>query len=116
MNEAEANGTFDFIPNLDPSTIISNDIYKSRVEISDQTADSNSSSIPRKSLTETIGGNQLTSSILSNERPLQQRKHSPPIKRKNSLEDFELEIEGINLDDNIDVSVNYFDFLIKFVS
>lgn len=31
---------------------------------------------------------------------------SPPIvKRKNSLDDFELEIDGMNLDDNIDTSV-----------
>lgn len=31
---------------------------------------------------------------------------SPPVvKRKNSLDDFELEIDGMNLDDNIDTSV-----------
>lgn len=32
----------------------------------------------------------------------------PPavLKRKNSLDEFELEIEGINLDDNIDTSVS----------
>lgn len=33
-------------------------------------------------------------------------KIEPPPKRKSSLDDFELEIEGINLDDNIDTSVN----------
>lgn len=29
----------------------------------------------------------------------------PPLKRKNSLDEFELEIDGINLDDNVDTSV-----------
>lgn len=30
----------------------------------------------------------------------------PIVKRKNSLDDFELEIDGMNLDDNIDTSVS----------
>lgn len=29
----------------------------------------------------------------------------PPLKRKSSLDEFELEIDGINLDDNVDTSV-----------
>lgn len=31
----------------------------------------------------------------------------PVLKRKNSLDDFELEMEGINLDENIDTSVGF---------
>lgn len=36
--------------------------------------------------------------------------NQPPslIKRKNSFEDLELDIEGINLDDNLDTSVSIF--------
>lgn len=106
MNEAESNGEFDFIPNLDPSSIISNDIYQSRVGMSEQSADNNNCPIiSRQSLIDTIGCGQETISTLSKEQPLQQQKISPTLKRKNSLEDFELEIEGINLDENIDISV-----------
>lgn len=41
-----------------------------------------------------------TSTIPTEKRP------SPPIKRKNSLDEFELEIDGIQLDDNVDTSVS----------
>lgn len=108
MNEAEANGTFDYIPNLDAATAAS----ESRVDLPNE-SNTDTTSAPRKSLTESVGDNtgggesvHARISGSSDERPVQQRKTSPPIKRKNSLDDFELEIEGINLDDNIDVSVS----------
>lgn len=111
MNAAESNGTFDYIPNVDAATSAS-EFIQSRVDLPNET-DGDTMSVPRKSITESIGslgggGDVAQTSITasSDERSVQQRKTSPPIKRKNSLEDFELEIEGINLDDNIDVSVS----------
>lgn len=39
-----------------------------------------------------------------------EKRPSPPIKRKNSLEEFELEIDGMQLDDNVDTSVSCWNF------
>lgn len=88
MKEAEASGRFDYDPKYDPST-------SSAPLISFGAA---STTIPAI-VSNTINSNAAHSS--------EQPAAPPVIKRKNSLDDFELEIEGMNLDENIDTSVSF---------
>lgn len=85
MKAAESSGAFDYDPNFDPSNI------SSFTKTSQQ---SHANRVPTDNLIDT-SSEQLPS-----------KERTPPlVKRKNSLDDFELEIEGITLDDNIDTSV-----------
>jgi len=79
MKAAESSGAFDYDPNFDPSDVSLS--TKTLQPALDNLIDISSEQLPSK-------------------------ERSPPMaKRKNSLDDFELEIEGITLDDNIDTSV-----------
>lgn len=85
MKAAEASGAFDYDPNFDPSN----------VSLSTKTSQQSNAHQPARDNLIDISSEQLPS-----------KERSPPlVKRKNSLDDFELEIEGITLDDNIDTSV-----------
>lgn len=90
MRVAESQGEFDFEPNFDPATA-----DPSRPALPFGTA---ATTIP------TIGA--ATSSTNGGEPPKETLPSPSVLKRKNSLDDFELEIEGMNLDDNIDTSVS----------
>lgn len=86
MRAAESRGDFSFEPNFDPATAPSPQSHP---------FGSAGTTIP------TIGA--AAASITNGAGPAT-AEVAPP-KRKNSLDDFELEIEGMNLDDNIDTSV-----------
>lgn len=114
MEEAERNGTFEFNPNLKESHGISHstewNVFPNRAHqtfemnmgsnLSSTHVSDNSNSLINPSRT----SSESYSTITPIDRPIQ--APSPPVKRKNSLDEFELEIEGINLDDNIDTSVS----------
>lgn len=86
MKAAESSGAFDYDPNYDPST--NSSFTKTSQQINAHYDPSTDNLID----------------ISSEQLPPKER--TPPlVKRKNSLDDFELEIEGITLDDNIDTSV-----------
>ena len=91
MKTAESNGTFDYDPNLDLSTLIAKAFNDSTV-ISNNVTQNERTIPPQLS---TINTNSTTADTAS----------AVPPKRKNSLDDFELDIDGINLDDTIDTSV-----------
>lgn len=85
MKAAESSGAFDYDPNFDPSNISS---------FTKTFQQSSAHHVPTDNLIDTS----------SEQSPSKDR--TPPLaKRKSSLDDFELEIEGITLDDNIDTSV-----------
>lgn len=80
MRTAEASSSFDYDPNWTPSSGVAQQIF-----------------VGEQDLKLNIGIPSAAAEIST----------SPPIvKRKNSLDDFELEIDGMNLDDNIDTSVS----------
>lgn len=86
MKAAESSGAFDYDPNFDPSNM-SASFAKPSPPI-------NAHHVPTDNLIDTSSAE------------LPSKERTPPLaKRKNSLEDFELEIEGITLDDDIDTSV-----------
>jgi len=95
MKAAESSGAFDYDPNYDPSNVLpltktSQQINAHQISTKDNLIDISSEQLPPKERT------------------------PPLVKRKNSLDDFELEIEGITLDDNIDTSdVNIDDDLLS---
>lgn len=88
MKTAESNGTFEYDPNYHPSDSISNNVAAQGFQ------SISAGTIKSFDLEQDIESEKPSSSL------------PPAIKRKNSLDDFELEIEGINLDDNIDTSVS----------
>lgn len=91
MRVAESRGEFEYQPNLDPATIPT----------------INQQSLPFGSAgTTTIPTIGATSAVNAGDEPSLKENTPPALKRKNSLDDFELEIEGMNLDDNIDTSVS----------
>lgn len=94
MHAAEDNGTFEYDPEFVSTDVDPNDTTTNR--LFDLNAISNSTETTTK-----IEPN-------ANDVPVKPsaKQPSPPLKRKNSLDEFELEIEGINLDDNIDTSVS----------
>lgn len=77
MKAAEENNTFNYIPGLENPNLVS---------------------LPPPSHTMTHV--KLKKDVINSEIIEESQE-----KRKSSLDDFELEIEGINLDDNIDTSV-----------
>lgn len=87
MKEAEENGRFEFDPNLENPTPNNED-----GEI-----------IP---LTKRVIVQQQTFTTMATTPPTEnaapEKRSPPPIKRKNSLDEFDLEIEGIQLDDNLE--------------
>lgn len=87
MRTAETNGAFEFDPKFDPITILfSGSTSQYPAAVVDKPL-----SIPSSHI----------QSYHTNQK-------EPILKRKNSLDDLELEIEGINLDENIDTSVSIF--------
>lgn len=105
LNEAtiaEDNGTFEYIPGLK--------VDNSSIDHTSTNLDSLSSIDFRKTSDDyhIIPPASLKKPTL--EEPTQKPNADPPqespTRRKSSLDDFELEIEGINLDDNIDTSVS----------
>ncbi|XP_037024935.1 coatomer subunit beta' [Bradysia coprophila] len=84
MKAAESSGAFDYDPKFDPSNSSS---YTSTVQQSNA----------QRAATDNL--------IDTSSEQLPSKERTPPLaKRKNSLDDFELEIEGITLDDDIDTS------------
>lgn len=92
MKAAESSGAFDYDPNFDPSNISS---FTKTSQPSN-----NAQHVPTDSLIDTS----------SEQLPSKDRTPPPLAKRKSSLDDFELEIDGITLDDNIDTSVCVVEF------
>lgn len=86
MKAAEQNGTFDYNPTYDPNV--------------DDAAGGNQRIFRCGTVVPPTIGDKAATELLGDAQP------PPLIKRKNSLDDFELEIDGINLDDNLDTSVS----------
>lgn len=114
MQEAEDNGTFEFNPNQEAAKAsdetqhsIKSESFANRI-ISDQKLDIKSdpsisiNAVKKEALPVSTDENLLITT--STDEPVK-RSSPPPVKRKNSLDEFDLEIEGINLDDNLDTSV-----------
>lgn len=89
MQTAEENGAFDYTPGKSVTT-------PSTVQLPSSSASQGLIDFERH---DDVPSSQKSSQVFS-EQP-------PQLKRKSSLDDFELEIEGINLDENIDTSVRY---------
>lgn len=86
MKAAESSGAFDYDPKFDPTNSAS---------YTKTSQHSNVQQVPTDNLIDTSSDDKFPS-----------KERTPPLaKRKNSLDDFELEIEGITLDDDIDTSV-----------
>lgn len=101
MQEAEERGQFEYDPSKQVTPTNSNDdggSLANRVIVQQQTFIRSVSDAPIIDLGETTS--KQADSTTTERRP------SPPIKRKNSLDEFELEIEGIQLDENVDTSVS----------
>lgn len=104
MHAAEASGQFDYEPSYTPpKTVPANEAPV--VAFGSATTASTSTTIPTTNARKPSGDDTATAASGGSEAT--GTDASPPvIKRKNSLDDFELEIEGINLDENIDTSVS----------
>lgn len=112
MQEAEENGTFEYNPNLNGSSValqpnetgaFAENRISSNQQIGGNVVESNSVNNAATPILTSIPPASIDGT--SNDK-LKQPSPPPPIKRKNSLDEFELEIEGINLDDNLDTSVS----------
>lgn len=106
MQEAEESGQFEYDPSGQvPTTNNSNDdgvgSLGNRVIVQQQTFTRTVSDAP---IIDLGGGNEINPP--QSDSTTTEKRSSPPIKRKNSLDEFELEIEGIQLDDNVDTSVS----------
>lgn len=93
MKAAEESGAFDYDPNFDATNISS---FTNKTPSQQQQTNA-SRVVPIDNLIDVSSSEQL---------PSKERTPPPLVKRKNSLDDFELEIDGITLDDNIDTSVS----------
>lgn len=113
MQEAEDNGKFEFNPNPQVPKASDERPHSTEPEpfanriISHEKFDTKSEPLipinaTKQPLASSIDGN--ISNTTSTEEPVK-RLSTPPVKRKNSLEELDLEIESINLDDNLDTSV-----------
>lgn len=105
MEEAENNGTFEYNPNLKPSSVPQSDTLLNRLIDEKEATPLFASAIPASNATVNAvkpvpAANELTANTTV-------KQPSPPLKRKSSLDEFELEIEGINLDDTLDTSVSF---------
>lgn len=86
--EAEERGQFEYDPNLKTEAVNNNESIvpiANRIIVQQQT---------------------FITTKTQNDIDAPEKRSSPPIKRKNSLDEFDLEIEGIQLDDNLDTSVS----------
>lgn len=120
MQEAEDNGQFEYDPHLSTNANATTEDgpIANRVIVKQQTFSKSSTntaaSPPSPSST---AATKLTSEPnIAAQQPdssITEKRSSPPIKRKNSLDEFELEIEGIQLDDNVDTSVSKTNSLLK---
>lgn len=101
MQEAELNGTFDFDPNSkgDVNQLQPNDLISNRIVDDNQAFIATRTSATKPQVQSSNPASDFNENVPA-------KQPSPPIKRKNSLDEFELEIEGINLDENIDTSVS----------
>lgn len=110
MEAAEQSGEFEYDPSLKGAPAVNSNnenghismanrvIVQQQIFSSSQTDASNSEILqPSPAAASTAA---VPPTIPAEKRP------SPPIKRKNSLDEFELEIDGIQLDDNVDTSVS----------
>lgn len=98
---AEENGSFEYLPGLKvDNTSIDNTFTNSK---NIPSTDFRKNSVDHH--------NNVNPSIIQpnidepTQKPSSASQNEPSTRRKSSLDDFELEIEGINLDDNIDTSV-----------
>lgn len=105
MEAAESNGTFEYDPNLKSTTTARNDTSTNRlIDIDDLASVFSASTVTNTNINSAkveANANDTTKNSST-----KQLTPPPPLKRKNSLDEFELEIEGINLDDNLDTSVS----------
>lgn len=94
MREAEENGTFEFNPDSEA------------LNASDETQfhSTKSESFGNRIISHQKLDSKIEPLSPSTDEPVK-RPSPPPIKRKNSLEELDLEIESINLDENLDTSV-----------
>lgn len=110
MAEAEESGSFEFNPSARPSAennvgqseMFANRIFTQRsTDAKDESAYSKlAESNKQADATESFAADGFSSDRQTQPLP-------PSAKRKSSLDEFELEIEGINLDENIDTSVSF---------
>lgn len=122
MKEAEERGEFDYSPNSTIPSIQNNDNeivpIANRVIVQQQSftklppATLPTSAVPA---TKRRDSDSDVSQLHQNTATKTEKQSTPPIERKNSLDEFELEIDGIQLDDNVDTSVsnsiNHFPFI-----
>lgn len=94
MNAAEDDGTFEYEPHLESSGKVISETTTNRLLENNVLANS------------TVTAAKIEPNASDASAKPSTKQPSPPLKRKNSLDEFELEIEGINLDDNIDTSVS----------
>lgn len=105
MEAAENNGTFEYDPNLKSTPTARNDTSTNRlIDIGDLANAFSVSSVTNTN----INSAKVETSANDTTKNSSTKQLTPPtpLKRKNSLDEFELEIEGINLDDNLDTSVS----------
>lgn len=108
MHDAEDNGKFEFNPNPQESKSSEETQHSNESEsfanriLSHQKLDTKSEPLVPINATKTP---LLPLSTTSTDEPIK-RASPPPVKRKNSLEELDLEIDSINLDDNLDTSVS----------
>lgn len=112
MQEAEERGEFEYDPSLKlPATGKNEDgivPIANRVIVQQQTfMKPSTDAAPTKPLND---ANATPPNIASTTT----KQSSPPIKRKNSLDEFELEIADMQLDDNVDTSVSLFRLIWSF--
>lgn len=97
MHAAEERGTFDF----DPNTNGANDVNAS-------TNDVDIVAIADRVIVQQQPASKTKEDVIPSSSATNSSKQSPPqLKRKNSLDEFDLEIEGIQLDDNEETSVSH---------
>lgn len=106
MQAAEERGQFEYDPSLKLTSSTNNNIdgvipIANRVIVQQQ--------VFSKPATDATATNSFSEPQQNDSTNAAEKRSSPPIKRKNSLDEFELEIEGIQLDDNVDTSVSIFD-------
>lgn len=104
MQEAEEKGAFDYSPNTKLPSVsnANNELLENHTNEQPFTS-TIPFATPATLTRNTINTEDLIS--LENNESNEKSPSPPSLKRKNSLDEFELEIEGINLDDNLDTSV-----------
>lgn len=110
LEDAENSGTFEYDPNVQvsanatDSTNLVDGSFANRILVPQQNF--SAPAPPKTKSTDPTATLNNADTVAAAAAATTEKRSSPPIKRKNSLDEFELEIEGIQLDDNVDTSVS----------